>query len=449
MERGFAAIILAAGKGTRMRSKRPKVLHPVCGRPLVSRVISAVKSLSPAEVIIVVSDPAVPEALSEEGLVFAEQPEPLGTGHALLQAEGKTTSPTLLVLPGDLPLLTPDVLADLLKQHEESGSDLTVLSMIVPDPGSYGRIVRDSEGRPVRIVEARDASGDELGITEVNTGIYCLKNEDFLWASLSGLRAENAQREYYLTDLVARYAQAGKRISAVAAPDPNVVMGVNSQLELSRAERVLRRKVAEALMEQGVRIIDPETTYIEPGVEVGRDTVLHPGTHLLGATRIGEDCEIGPNAWVEDSTIETGSRVRYSVLEQARVRENCSIGPYAHLRPGADVGPNVRIGNFVEVKTSRVRQGTKAGHLTYIGDAEVGEKVNIGAGTIVCNYDGKRKHRTVIGDRAFIGSNTSLVAPLTIGEDTVIGAGSTITEDVPPGTLGLGRARQVIKERKD
>lgn len=449
MEGTIGAIILAAGKGTRMRSKRAKVLHPICGRPIVSHVISAVEALSPAEVVIIVSDPAVPEALSKEGLTFVEQPEPLGTGHALLQAQGQATAPTLLVLPGDLPLLTPDVLAELVDRHEGEKSDLTVLSMVVPAPGSYGRIVRNSEGRPVRIVEARDASRDELGITEVNTGIYCVKNEAFLWEALSSLGAENAQQEYYLTDLVARYARAGKRVSAVVAPDPDAVMGVNSQSELSRAERLLRGRVAEALMDRGVRIIDPESTYIEPGVEVGRDTAIYPGTHLRGATEIGEDCEIGPDTWIEDSTVETGSRVRYSVLEKARVREGSSVGPYAHLRPGADIGPNVRIGNFVEVKASRIRQGTKAGHLTYIGDAEIGEEVNIGAGTITCNYDGKTKHRTVIGDRSFIGSNTSLVAPLTIGKGTVIGAGSTITEDVPPGTLALGRARQVMKERKD
>ncbi len=449
MEETVGAIILAAGKGTRMRSKRAKVLHPVCGRPIVSYVISAVEALSPAEVILVVSDPAVPEALFKEGLTFVEQPEPLGTGHALLQAKGRATAQTLLVLPGDLPLLTSDVLAELVERHEGSGADLTVLSMIVPAPGSYGRIVRDSEGRPVRIVEARDASSDELGITEVNTGIYCMKNEDFLWEALSGLGADNAQREYYLTDLVALYAQAGRHVSAVAAPELDTVMGVNSQSELARAERLMRGRIAEALMDRGVRIIDPESTYLEPDVEVGRDTVIHPGTHLRGATTIGEDCEIGPDAWIEDSTVEGGCRVRYSVLENARVREGSSVGPYAHLRPGADIGPNVRIGNFVEVKASRIRQGTKAGHLTYIGDAEIGEGVNIGAGTITCNYDGKTKHRTVIGDRSFIGSNTSLVAPLTIGKGTVIGAGSTITEDVPPGTLAIGRARQVIKERKD
>jgi len=416
MEGSIGAIILAAGKGTRMRSKRAKVLHPVCGRPVVGYVISAVEALSPAEVIIVVSDPAVPEALSKEGRTFVEQPEPLGTGHALLQAQGRATAPVLLVLPGDLPLLTPGVLAELVDRHEETGSDLTVLSMVVPAPGSYWRIVRDSEGRPVRIVEARDASRDELGITEVNTGIYCVRNEAFLWETLSGLGAENAQQEYYLTDLVARYSQAGKSVSAVVAPDPDTVMGVNSQSELSRAERIMRGRIAEAMMDRGVRIIDPESTYLEPGVKVGRDTVIHPGTHLRGATMIGEDCEIGPDTWIEDSTVEDGSRVRYSVLEKARVRKGSSVGPYAHLRPGADIGPNVRIGNFVEVKASRIRQGTKAGHLTYIGDAEIGEEVNIGAGTITCNYDGKSKHRTVIGDHSFIGSNTSLVAPLTNGD---------------------------------
>jgi bifunctional UDP-N-acetylglucosamine pyrophosphorylase/glucosamine-1-phosphate N-acetyltransferase len=449
MARKLGAIILAAGKGTRMRSKRPKVLHPVCGRPILDYVLAAVRGLDPAQVIVVVSDPAVREAFSAAGVTFVDQAEPRGTGHALLQARGKATPPTLLVLPGDVPLITSSVLSEFLEQHEKERADLTVLSVVLPAPGSYGRIVRDQDGHPTRIVEARDATADELGITEVNTGIYALRNDPFLWESLAGLGTGNAQREYYLTDLVSCYATAGRRVAAVPTPEPAAVMGVNSRAELARAEGMMRDRIAAELMESGVRIVDPAHTYLEPGVKVGMDTVIHPGTHLRGGTSIGEDCEIGPDAWIDGSTVEAGSRVRYSVLEGARVREGCDIGPYAHLRPGADVGPNVRIGNFVEVKAARVRRGTKAGHLTYIGDAEIGEEVNIGAGTITCNYDGKRKHRTVIGDRAFIGSNTALVAPVEIGEDAIIGAGSTITADVPPRTLGLGRARQVIKERKD
>ncbi len=450
MENDLGAIILAAGKGTRMRSQRPKVLHRVCGRPIIHYVLAAVTHISPAEAIVVVGKDAedVKAELRGAAVRFVEQPQPLGTGHALLQVKDHVASPTLLVLPGDIPLITADVLAPLIAEHRRTDADLTVLSMIVTDPGSYGRLVRDHAGRPVRIVEARDANPDELGITEVNTGIYCLRNTPFLWDTLSSLAAKNAQGEYYLTDLIARYSQAGKHVGGVVAADAQSVIGVNSRVDLARADRVLRTRVAKSLMDAGVTIIDPDHTYLEPGVKVGQDTVIYPGTHLRGKVQIGKNCEIGPDTWIEDTEIADRCRVRYSVIESAHIREVCTVGPYAHLRPGADIGPRVRIGNFVEVKASRVNAGTKAGHLTYIGDAEIGENVNIGAGTITCNYDGKTKHHTVIGDHAFIGSNSSLVAPLKIGKGTVIGAGSTITDDVPPGTLALGRARQVIKERK-
>ena len=451
MGNDLGAIILAAGKGTRMRSQRAKVLHHVCGRPIIRYVVAAVTALDPAEIIVVVGNDAddVKAALSDTKVRFVKQSEQLGTGHALLQARGHINASTLLVLPGDIPLVTAAVLTPLVAEHQRMGADLTVLSMILSDPGAYGRVVRDANNRPVRIVEARDAGPDELKITEVNTGVYCLRNEPFLWEALSGLGAENTQGEYYLTDLVARYAAAGKRVHGVLAADACSVVGVNSRVDLAHADRIMRARIAEMLMESGVTIIDPDHTYIAPDVEVGQDTVIYPGTHLRGKTRIGTECEIGPDTWIEDTEIADRCRIRYSVIESAHIREGCTVGPYSHLRPGADIGPRVRIGNFVEVKASRVNAGTKAGHLTYIGDAEIGEGVNIGAGTITCNYDGKKKHRTVIGDRAFIGSNTALVAPVTIGEDTIIGAGSTITEDVPPGTLGLGRARQVIKERKD
>lgn len=451
MTRSLTAIILAAGKGTRMRSKRAKVLHCVCGRPILRFVLRAVEGVDPAQILVVIGDHAdeVRAELSGEAIGFVEQKEQLGTGHAVLQAKGEATGETLLILPGDLPLLTSSFLQDLLTRHAEGRADLTVLTMVLAEPGAYGRLVRDKEGSPIKIVEARDATPAELKITEVNTGIYCVRSDDFLWNSLSLLGSGNAQGEYYLTDLVERYETAGRRVLALKTEDPQLVMGINSRAELALADRLMRLQKAEELMAAGVTIIDPERTYIEIGVTVGADTVILPGTHLRGASIIGEDCTIGPDAWIDDSTVEAGCLIRYAVVEGARIRAGSSIGPYAHLRPGADVGPDVRIGNFVEVKASRVKRGAKAGHLAYIGDAQVGEEVNIGAGTITCNYDGKRKYRTTIGDRAFIGSNTSLVAPVTIGEDAIIGAGSTITQDVPPGTLALGRARQVNKERKE
>ena len=449
MGRDVSAIILAAGRGTRMKSKRAKVLHEVGGRSILRHVLTAASALSPDEVLVVVSDQAdtVRAALDGESVVFVDQGEPLGTGHALLQARGRAEGKTLLVVPGDLPLVTTEVLSSVLSAHREKKAYLTVLSMVLDGAGSYGRLVRDQEGHPVRIVEARDATAEELEIREANSGIYAIENTPFLWDALAGIGAGNAQREYYLPDLVARYVEAGRPVAALPVGDPGLVMGVNSRGDLARANRLFYRRRAEDLMAEGVTILDPERTYVDAGASVGRDTVLLPGTHLLAGTAIGEGCSIGPDAWVEASAVEDGVTIRYSVLEGARVRSGSSIGPYAHLRPKADVGPEARVGNFVEVKASRVKRGAKAGHLTYLGDAEVGEGANVGAGTITCNYDGKRKHKTVIGDRAFIGSNASLVAPVTIGEDAVVGAGSTITEDVPPGTLALGRARQVVKER--
>jgi bifunctional UDP-N-acetylglucosamine pyrophosphorylase/glucosamine-1-phosphate N-acetyltransferase len=433
-----------------MKSKRAKVLHEVGGRSILRHVLAAVVGLTPDGVLVVVSDLAdtVRAEFDGESVVFVDQGEPLGTGHALLQTRGKGTGKTLLIIPGDLPLVTTDVLSSVLSAHREKKAHLTVLTMVLDAAGSYGRLVRDQGGRPVRIVEARDATAEDLKIREANSGIYAVENSPFLWDALARIGAGNAQREYYLPDLVARYAEAGRPVAALAVGDPDLVMGVNSRADLARANRLFYHRSVDALMAGGVTVLDPERTYVDAGASVGRDTVLLPGTHLLAGTAIGEGCSIGPDAWVERSTIEDGVTIRYSVVEGARVRSGSSIGPYAHLRPKADVGPEARVGNFVEVKASRVKRGAKAGHLAYLGDAEVGEGVNIGAGTITCNYDGKKKHKTVIGDRAFIGSNASLVAPVTIGEGAVVGAGSTITEDVPPGTLALGRARQVVKKRK-
>ncbi len=449
----LTAIILAAGKGTRMKSKRAKVLHRVGGRPILRYVLEAVRGVDPSEILVVIGDHAdeVRATFTDEGVGFVEQREQLGTGHALLETRGVARERTLLVVPGDLPLLSASVLEGFLARHAEEKADLSVLSMVLPDSGAYGRILRDEHGQPMRIVEARDAEETDLAVGEVNTGIYCVTNDDFLWKALSSLETANAQREYYLPDLVGRFRAAGKQVAAVVVDDPRRVLGINSRADLALAEGILREEKLAELMALGVTVADPKRTYVEPGVNVAADTVILPGTHLVGESVIGEGCTIGPDAWIEDSTIEEGSLVRYSVLESARVRSGCTIGPYAHLRPGADVGPDVRIGNFVEVKKSRVKRGAKAGHLAYLGDAEVGEEANIGAGTITCNlgHRGKKKHKTTIGDRAFIGSNASLVAPVTIGEGAVVGAGSTITEDVPPGTLAIGRARQVIKEGKE
>ncbi len=447
----LTAIILAAGKGTRMKSKRAKVLHRVCGRPILRYVLDAVRGVNPDEILVVVGDSAkdVKTELASDAVGLVEQREQRGTGHAVLQAKGKAKGKALLIVPGDLPLLTASVLDRFLAYHAQEEADLSVLSMVPSEPGGYGRVLRDNKGAPTRIVEARDATPQELLTAEVNSGVYCVPNDELLWETLASLSAANAQGEFYLPDLVARFRHARRKVAALAVDDPKRVLGINSRAELALAERIMREEALQQLMVSGVTVLDPERTYVQPSVAVGLDTVLLPGTHLVGNSTIGEDCTIGPDAWVEDSIVEDGCRVRYSVLESATVRAGSTIGPYAHLRPEADVGPDVRIGNFVEVKASRVNRGAKAGHLAYLGDAEIGAEANIGAGAITVNYDGKKKHRTIVGDRAFVGSNASLIAPVSIGEDAVVGAGSTITEDVPPGTLALGRARQVMKKKKE
>jgi len=451
MKDNFTAIILAAGKGTRMKSKRAKVLQRVNGWPILWYVLRATTELAPSRFLVVVGNgaQAVRKEFSKWPVEFIEQREQLGTGHAVFQAYGHVSGEFLLIVPGDLPLLTSQVLSRFISCHNEQEADLSVLSMVPATPGAYGRLKRDIGGHPVKIVEERDATDEELDIVEVNSGIYCVRNDEFLWLALRSLNAGNAQGEYYLTDLVEHYHCAGKHVTAIKAADPQQVMGVNSRSELAMADRSMRLRKARELMGNGVTIVDPESTYIEPNVMIGPDTVILPGTHLSSGTTVGSDCTLGPETWIDASKVEDEVVIRYSVIESARVRTGTTIGPYSHLRPGADVGPGARIGNFVEVKAARLRRGVKAGHLTYIGDSEVGENVNIGAGTITCNYDGKAKHRTIIKDGAFIGSNTSIVAPVTIGERAVIGAGSTITEDVPPGTLAIGRARQVNKHKKE
>mgnify|MGYP003877117883 CR=1 FL=1 len=428
-----------------MRSRIPKVLHPLTGLPLLEHVLRTAASLSPASLVVVVGHgaDAVRAAFRDRGLVFVDQGEPLGTGHALLSAREAVAAPRLLVLPGDVPLVPQEALAALIDFHERGGLMLSFLSMELPDPGRYGRVERE-DGRVVRIVEAKDASPEELAIREVNSGIWCLENTPELWSALMGLSARNAQGEYYLTDLVAVFAQEG-RVDALLWPTSDDLLGVNDRVDLARAEARLRERILHRLMREGVTVVDPAAVYISPDVEVGQDAVIYPGTHLLGRTVVGEGCEIGPGAYLIDSQVEAGARVWFSVLEGAYVGKEAKIGPFAHLRPGAHIGARARVGNFVEVKNATLGEGVKAGHLAYIGDAEVGAHANIGAGAITCNYDGVRKHRTEIGPGAFIGSNAALVAPVRIGEGAYVGAGSVITEDVPPYALALERGEQRIK----
>ncbi len=446
-------LILAAGKGTRMKSRRAKVLHELCGRPMLSYPLDVAAGLGAGEVICVVGHQAeeVREAFAgRDGVTWVEQREQLGTGHAVLAAAPRLSgfSGDVLILCGDTPLLTAATLEGLLAAHRGSGASLSLLSVVIDEPAGYGRLVRTPEGEPARIVEARDCTPEELAISEVNTGIYCAA-APFLREAVAGLSADNAQGELYLTDIVEAAHRAGLKVSAVRAADASEVMGVNDRADLARAAKLLQGRILERLMLSGVTIIDPDNTYIEPGVEIGPDTTVFPGATLGGATRIGAGCRIESWVSIRDCLIYDGARVLHgSVCEEASVGPGAQVGPLARLRPGTELGPRVRVGNFVEVKKSVIGEGSKVNHLSYIGDTTIGRDVNVGAGTITCNYDGLSKHRTIIGDGAFIGSDTQFIAPVEVGAGALIGAGSTITKDVPPGMMAIGRGRQVNLPRK-
>lgn len=441
----LAAVILAAGKGTRMKSRRPKVLHEVAGRPMLAHVMRAAEEAGVDRLIVVAGYQleAVADAVGKRARVV-RQAEQLGTGHAVLQSREalKGFEGDILVLCGDTPLLTGRTLSALAAHHREAGADATVLTAHLEEPFGYGRVVRDGAGRVQRIVEQKDGSPGELAGREINTGVYVFSHARFFEA-LASITPHNEQGEYYLTDIIGLYAAAGRPVSACALDDFQEVLGVNDRLQLAEAERIMRERVCRRLMAGGVTIIDPATTFIDDGVTIGTDTVVRPFTFLEGATVIGADCEIGPGTRLVDTAVGAGSRVLQSVITGSVVGREADIGPYAHIRPETRVGDRVRIGGFVEVKKSRVGTGSKVPHLSYIGDSEIGRGVNLGAGTITCNYDGAEKWTTVIEDGAFIGSNTNLVAPVTVGAGAYVGAGSTITEDVPPRSLGLARGRQV------
>jgi bifunctional UDP-N-acetylglucosamine pyrophosphorylase / glucosamine-1-phosphate N-acetyltransferase len=443
-------LILAAGKGTRMKSSLPKVLHGVAGRPMIEYVLDAAGAVSPASCTVVVGHEAamVQRALGgREGLRFLLQEPQLGTGHALLQAEPlfRGMRGTLVLLSGDVPLLSVATLRALTARHAESGAAATVVTAIVDDPAGYGRIVRE-EGRVTRIVEHRDASPDVRAVREINSGIYAFDLEP-LFPALARIGSGNAQGEYYLTDLVALYSGEGRTVSSLVVPDVHEVLGINSRIELAATGRRVWQARNDALMASGVTVEDPATTYVGHAVVVGTDTVLRPGVVLEGTTRIGRGCVLFPGVRIEDS--EIGDQVTvydHSLISGARIAAGVQVGPFARLRPETVVDERAHIGNFVELKKTHLGAGSKASHLAYLGDATIGVGVNIGAGTITCNYDGVRKNPTVIGDRAFIGSDSQLIAPVKVGSDAYVAAGSSITDDVPSGSLAIARGRQVVKE---
>ncbi len=445
----LAAVILAAGKGTRMKSELPKVLHKICGRPMVSYVLKAVKGAGIERIVMVVGHRGelVAEAFQAEAAIVYQEPQ-LGTAHALLQAKGALAGfgGHVLVLPGDTPLVTERTLLDILEAHRSAHAFATVLTACLEEPAGYGRVVRDSSGRVVKIVEQKDATADELAIKEVNTGIYCF-SADGLFAYLDRIRPDNAQNEYYLTDLVEIYLQNNRPVAAYRAARPEEVLGINDRRQLAQAEALLRRRKTDELMLSGVTVIDPASTFVDQEVVVGRDSVIYPFTVIEGNSVIGKNCAIGPGAHLKDVRIGENVLVTNSVVVESVVEDYCSIGPFAYIRPGCRLKRKVKIGDFVELKKTVVGENSKVPHLSYLGDTTVGADVNIGAGTITCNYDGVRKWPTYIGDGAFIGSNTNLVAPVEVGAGAVIGAGSTITKNVPPGALGVARGRQRIVER--
>jgi len=442
----LACVILAAGQSKRMKTKRSKALHPLCGVPLLARVLRTLRELDASPVVTVISPDAdeVAALAREGGSETVVQSPPLGTGHAALQARSVLGDfrGTVLLTCVDIPLLRTETLETLVQRHRETDAAATILTAEYADPTGYGRIVRGADGGVRAIVEHRDADEATRAIREINSSVYCFRSP-LVFDLAANLNAANDQGEQYLTDVIAMMVAAGERVEALIAGDPQEIAGINHRVQLAEAEQVLRQRTRERLMLDGVTLLDPATIYIDDDVRIGRDTTIHPCTFISGQTTIGQDCEIGPHATVRDCEIGDGVIIRHGTfMVDSRVGDGATVGPFAHIRSGCAIGPRARAGSYIEMKAARLGEGAKAGHVSYLGDVTVGAGANIGAGAIVCNYDGARKHRTIIGERAFIGSNVSLVAPVTIGDGAYIGAGSTITKDVPPGTLAVARGKQ-------
>ncbi|MEI6209561.1 MAG: bifunctional UDP-N-acetylglucosamine diphosphorylase/glucosamine-1-phosphate N-acetyltransferase GlmU [Desulfuromonadales bacterium] len=447
----FAAVVLAAGKGTRMKSGLIKILHPAAGQPLIAWPVAAARGAGADPIVLVIGHQAnaVQNAFRGAGDIrYAMQEEQLGTGHAVACALDELAGfhGTVLILCGDTPLLSSATLSALLMFHRDNSSDITVLTALMDDPFGYGRVVRDASGRVVRIVEQKDADPEEQELREINSGIYCVES-DFLFGNIRSIGNDNAQKEFYLTDLLAIAVRKGLVCLAMPTADATEIMGVNDRSQMAAAARVLRRRINYELMLAGVTLVDPEQTYIDTGVTIGADTIIHPNCHIGSGTVIGSGCEIDQGVSISGCRIGADCHIKAgSVLEDSELHENVAVGPMAHLRPGTVLGSHVKIGNFVETKKIVMGEGSKASHLTYLGDAEIGRDVNIGCGTITCNYDGVKKHRTIIGDKVFIGSDVQLVAPVAVGRNSLVAAGTTVTVDVPPDSLAISRVPQVNKE---
>ncbi|MDZ5713789.1 bifunctional UDP-N-acetylglucosamine diphosphorylase/glucosamine-1-phosphate N-acetyltransferase GlmU [Jeotgalibacillus haloalkalitolerans] len=442
------AVILAAGQGTRMKSKLYKVLHPVCGKPMVEHVLEQVKEANMQEVITVVGHGAeLVQSKLEGRSEFVLQAEQLGTAHAVMQAKDRLQGKDgiTLVVCGDTPLITTETMSSLIQHHEEQQAKATILTAHEDNPAGYGRIIRGEDGLVTKIVEHKDANEEELAVQEVNTGTYCFDNKA-LFETLEKVNNDNAQGEYYLPDVIEILKNEGQAIAAYQTPSSDETLGVNDRVALSKAEQLMRTRINEQQMRNGVTLIDPASTYISADAVIGSDTVVYPGTVIEGNTVIGGECTIGPNSEIKDSKVADRTVIKQSVVHDSEIGSDVNIGPFAHIRPQSAIEDEVKIGNFVEIKKTQFGKGSKASHLSYIGDAEVGSGVNLGCGSITVNYDGQKKHLTKIEDDAFVGCNSNLIAPVTIGKGAYVAAGSTINKDVPGEALSIARARQENKE---
>lgn len=449
----FTAVILAAGLGKRMKSDLPKVLFSICGKTLVEYVVDHARQAGFEKIVVVVGHGADQvKAVLGDSVRYALQAEQLGTGHAVMMAKDHVDTRHVIVLSGDAPLLAPDTLRSMVRHHLEQGAAATVLTAVMDNPERYGRILRENnapDGKVTGIIEERDASPEQLMIKEINTGTYCFESDVFsvlAECSRSDAGRQNAQGEYYLTDALAAYYKAGRVVAAVVLPDPHEGDAPNNRVQLAETAKVIQQRILEELMLSGVTIVDPHNTYVDITAKVGRDSTLMPGTIIEGDTVIGERCQVGPFTHLKNVQIGNDVVVQHSVLIDCIVKDRVNIGPYAYIRPESVIEQGAKVGDFVEIKKSIVGENSKVPHLSYVGDATIGKGSNIGAGTITCNYDGKYKHHTEIGDGVFIGSNSNLVAPVNIGDGAYVAAGSTITDEVPGNALAIARARQVNKE---
>ena len=446
----IGVILLAAGMGKRMKSSQPKVLHPLGGKPLLTYPLRTARSLNPKKIAIVIGHGAdeVRQACDEDGISWVVQKRQLGTGHAVrcTREVFRDFSGDLLILSGDVPLISQKTLLKLLLHHREQAASLTFLTASLEEPSGYGRVLRDGKGQVVRIVEERDASEAEKKLGEISAGIYSVSS-GFLFSALEKLTNNNQQGEYYLPDIVGVAIKGGEIVRTVQVGGTREILGINSRKELAMMEKAFQERINRKWMEAGVTLKDPQTIYIDEGVSIGKDTFIGPNSHLMGKTVVGERCRIDGNAYMTDALLGDEVHLRYSVvLTGCQIGDGAIIGPFAHLRPGTSLGQNVHIGNFVETKEATIGEGSKANHLTYLGDVTVGRETNIGAGTITCNDDGFKKYRTAIGDRVQVGSDTTLVAPISLGNDVYVATATTLRHDIPEGALAYNERREKVKE---